>query len=221
MLATSCKPEVDSQSFESGSSITRFGIEVHSKNQNVREEAARRLLPYFQNQLIGLVRRRLDARIIRRAGLDDIIQEIWLDFMRAEPGRDWTPSNRSELWNQLLRFATCHVANVAVYHSARKRDFRKEIQPTNDFRESACSASRGEQIEDSREPSVEATLTARDWIDKIQNLLPENLREVFTLRCEGYSNAEIASRIDRVERTVELRIKVIRAILRPILDRIS
>ncbi len=216
MLAQHCESMVDLPSTASSSSITRLGIALRSMDANLRDEAARKLLPYFQNQLIGVIRRRLDARIIRRAGLEDIIQEIWLEFTHAELGRNWRPSNRTELWNQLLHFSICHVTNVALYHCAKKRDFRRESQSVEDWHVDAGSFLE-EPFEDSFD-GPEAKLIAREWIDAVLELLPPNLRDVFRLKCEGYSNAEIARLIDRKRRTVELRMKLIRSILQPMIQ---
>jgi DNA-directed RNA polymerase specialized sigma24 family protein len=42
--------------------------------------------------------------------------------------------------------------------------------------------------------------------------IPPKLRRVYLLHAEGFSNAEIAWRIDRPERSVEIMIQAIRAI---------
>jgi hypothetical protein len=51
--------------------------------------------------------------------------------------------------------------------------------------------------------------------DRLLTVLPDDLKPVFALRLEGYTNAEIARQLDRVERTIELKPKTIRGLLRP------
>ena len=55
----------------------------------------------------------------------------------------------------------------------------------------------------------------RQEIERLRALLPEDLRRVFDLRMEGYTNAQIGAAIHRVERTVELKLRAIRALLEP------
>jgi DNA-directed RNA polymerase specialized sigma24 family protein len=50
---------------------------------------------------------------------------------------------------------------------------------------------------------------------RLRDGLPEDLRPVFDMRLEGYTNAEIAARLGRVERTVELKLQAIRGLLGP------
>ena len=59
---------------------------------------------------------------------------------------------------------------------------------------------------------------AREEFARLLAVLPEDLQRVFALRLEGYTNAEIGAQVGRVERTVELKMKTIRALLRPHLD---
>lgn len=98
----------------------------------------------------------------------------------------------------------------------KKRDFRRESQSVEDWHVDAGSFLE-EPFEDSFD-GPEAKLIAREWIDAVLELLPPNLRDVFRLKCEGYSNAEIARLIDRKRRTVELRMKLIRSILQPMIQ---
>jgi DNA-directed RNA polymerase specialized sigma24 family protein len=69
--------------------------------------------------------------------------------------------------------------------------------------------------EDVRRMSPEDEAVAREEFARLLAILPEDLQRVLALRLEGYTNAEIGG---RVERTVELKMKAIRALLRPHLD---
>jgi DNA-directed RNA polymerase specialized sigma24 family protein len=55
----------------------------------------------------------------------------------------------------------------------------------------------------------------RDEIDRLLANLPPDLRKVFTLRLEGYTNVQIASQIGRTVRNVELKLRLIRKAMYP------
>ena len=51
--------------------------------------------------------------------------------------------------------------------------------------------------------------------DRLMAKLPYILLRILLIRLEGDTNAQIAHKIGQVERSVELKVKLIRAILRP------
>jgi DNA-directed RNA polymerase specialized sigma24 family protein len=109
----------------------------------------------------------------------------------------------------------CKVANTADRHRAQRRDVRREklladfaIDPTE-------PELRGAEPRDFRGLGPEAEAVAREEFTRLLAVLPEDLQRVFVLRLEGYTNAEIAAEIGRVERTVELKLRAIRGLLRP------
>lgn len=59
---------------------------------------------------------------------------------------------------------------------------------------------------------------AREEFARLLAVLPEDLQRVFARRLEGDTNAEIGAQVGRVERTVERKMKAIRALLQPHLD---
>jgi DNA-binding NarL/FixJ family response regulator len=52
-------------------------------------------------------------------------------------------------------------------------------------------------------------------------LLPEDLQQILALRLEGYTNAEIARQLCRGERTIEGKMRAIRALLAPHLGSVA
>lgn len=188
-------------------SLTRIAHEVYSPDPVLRDEAARQLWLRFSDRIATVVRRRLDPRILRRVGLEDVMQSLFADYFAAGPGSGGPPRDRDELWRRLVRFTLYKVANTADRHLAGRRDVRREqlvgdhpspVEPV-DFRH--------------RAPDEEAA--AREEFARLLDVLPEDLRRVLALRIEGYSNARIAAEIGRVERTVELKLRTIRSLLRP------
>jgi RNA polymerase sigma factor (sigma-70 family) len=209
---------IEGSSMGAEGSLTRFGRELYSSDAPRREEAARQLWLRFSGRLEAEVRHRLDARIIRRAGMEDVLQSLFAGFFAAAPGPDGPPRNRAELWRLLVHFTMCKVANTADYHRAKRRDLRREVALGDIKSDANESAPRLSEPENFRELDPGDEAIARMEFVRLLDLLPDDLREVFVMRLEGYTNAQIAAQIGRVERTVELRMRTIRALLRPHLE---
>jgi DNA-directed RNA polymerase specialized sigma24 family protein len=198
--------------------LTRYAREMHSPDPRLREEAARQIWERFSERLAAEVRRRLDPRVLRREGADAVVQSLFASFFGAAPGPAGMPRDRAQLWRLLVHFTVCKVANTAARHRAARRDVRREVLLGDLETDPPRSAALRFELEDrrGRDPSDEAI--ARMEFTRLLCLLPDDLREVYVLRLQGATNAEIAAAIGRVERTVELKMKTIRALLRPHLE---
>jgi RNA polymerase sigma factor (sigma-70 family) len=195
-------------------SLTRFAHEVYSPDAVRRDEAARQLWLRFSGRLASVVRRRLDARILRRAGEDDVLQSLFASFFAASPGPNGPPRNRAELWGLLVRFTMCKVANTAHYHRAQRRDVFRE-RPLDMPAGAGQTCTEGQaNPPDERGLGPEDAAIAREEFHRVLSALPEDLQRVFNWRLEGYTNAEIAAQIGRSERMVELKLQTIRGLLR-------
>jgi RNA polymerase sigma-70 factor (ECF subfamily) len=201
---------------ETYGSLTRWAQDLYSQDPRRREEAARQLWLRFADRLGVVVRRRLNAQILRRVGVDDVLQSLFGDFFAAPPGPAGPPRSRAELWRLLICFTMRKVANTANDHRAQRRDVGRD-RPLAGFAtdESGSSLGWANEPEDCRTLSPEDEAMAREEFDRLLAVLPEDLKQVFFLRLEGYTNAEIAGKLDRVERTIELKMKTIRGLLRP------
>jgi DNA-directed RNA polymerase specialized sigma24 family protein len=195
-------------------SLTRYARELHSPDAPLREEAARRLWHRFSGRLAAEVRRRLDARILRCAGLEDVLQSLFASFFAADPGPNGPPRDRGELWRLLVHFTMCKVANTAEFHRAQRRDFRREAPLGVTVPDADGPGARPIEPEDGRVLDPADEVVARHEFARLLELLPDDLREVFAMRLDGYTNAEIGAQIGRVERTVELKMRTIRGLLR-------
>jgi DNA-directed RNA polymerase specialized sigma24 family protein len=66
------------------------------------------------------------------------------------------------------------------------------------------------EIEDRAALSAEDAAMARETFEGLIERLPEDLQQIFIWKLESRSNAEISRLINRTERTVELKMKIIR-----------
>ena len=196
-------------------SLTRWAQDVYSPDPRLREEAARQLWLRFADRLGVVVRRRLNAQILRRVGVDDVVQSLFGDYFAAPPGPAGPPRSRADLWRLLICFTIRKVAKTADHHRAQRRDVRRDRSLPGFAADGSASPLIWVEPQDFRALSPEDEAIAREEYDRLLAVLPDDLKQVFFLRLEGYTNAEIAGQLDRVVRTIELKMKTIRSLLRP------
>jgi RNA polymerase sigma-70 factor, ECF subfamily len=196
-------------------SLTRFAHDLQSPDASRREEAARQIWLRFADRLGALVGRRLDVLVRRRVDVDDVVQSLFASFFAAKPSPAGPPRSREDLWRLLVHFAMCKVAGTVDHHHARRRDVRRDRPfPLHGDAETASDEGWA-ALRDRARMTPADEVVARLEFERLLAVLPDDLRQTFALRLEGYTNAEIAAQIGRVERTVELKLRTIRGLLRP------
>ncbi len=200
---------------DSGGSITRDAADLRSPDLLVRERAARQIWVRFEPRLLELVRRRLNPRIRVRADEDDIVQSMFKSFFAmGHDGDRALPADRDELWRLLVWMAMCKIANTAHKHQALRRDVRREDPPARSPELSGSKlAGWMAELEDRDSFSPQEAAIFHEEFDRLLGKLPEQLQQIFVWKLQGHTNAEIGRMINRTERTVELKIQIIRKTL--------
>ncbi len=199
-------------------SLTRFALQLHSAEAAERDEAARQIWLYFSDRLLALVRRRLDPALRVRAAEDDVLQSVFASFFNARPAADRPVRDRAEIWRLLVCLTMRRIANTADHHRAQRRDVRRErrLEPHGGasavFNGPPCDPGAGRSFDPQDE------VIAREQFERLLATLPDDLKQIFAMRLEGYTNAEIASQVNRVERTIELKMNALRGRLRSLLQ---
>lgn len=195
-------------------SVTRDAANLRSPDLYVREEAARRIWARFEPSLLELVRRRLNPKIRVREDEQDVLQSMFRSFFGMQPGRGQPMlASRGELWRFLVWMAMCKVANAAQRHQAERRDVRREQALVQADLSDPRVAVWMEEVDDRGRLSPEEAAISREQFDRLLRLLPEPLQQIFVWRLQGFTNAEIARMINRTERTVEMKMKIVRKTL--------
>jgi DNA-directed RNA polymerase specialized sigma24 family protein len=175
----------------------------------VRNEAARQIWEQFSNRLLGLVRRHLDERVRRRADEDDILQSMYKSFCLGR--RDAAPlASRDDLWRLLVHITLCKVANAARHNQAACRDVRREWVGWKPDADGDGPTSAMLELMDRHEPTPDEALALADELEGLLSPLSQDLRKIALWKLEGYTNREIAGMIERTERSVELKLNIIR-----------
>jgi RNA polymerase sigma-70 factor (ECF subfamily) len=185
--------------------MTMAAADLRSPDQARREAAARLIWERYSAQLLALTKRRLDPRIQRREGPEDVLQSAFGSFFDGHA----TLNSREDLWRLLVRITLCKVANTAKYHTAARRDYRRE-QVTDRPPDGGEGPDPILEIMDANKPTpLEALVLTEELDGWLEPLTPEH-RRIAQWRLEGYSNQEISVKINRTVRAVELKLQIIR-----------
>lgn len=174
-------------------------------------DAAGRLWEGYFPQLIALALRRLRAAPRAAADEEDVAVSAFNSFCRGvQEGRFSRLNDRADLWQVLSVLTHRKAVNLARRETRAKRGGGRVVQASviangDEAQDPLAGASAGEL-----EPQLAALVTeeCRRLLDALGDA---TLRDIALWKMEGYSNAEIAIKIGRVEGTVERKLALIRA----------
>jgi DNA-directed RNA polymerase specialized sigma24 family protein len=163
---------------------------------------AQRLWQRYFERLVGLAKKKLQGGKLRLGDEEDVALSAFHSFCRAaEAGRFPQLSDRKDLW-QILIMLTARKAWALKKHEGRAKRGGGAAATTADV-EAIVGP----------EPSPEfAAQMAEEFQILLDNLADVELRQVALWKLEGWTNEEIATKLDCVLRTVERKLSVIRQI---------
>jgi RNA polymerase sigma factor (sigma-70 family) len=185
-------------------SITKF----FHKLRDGDEFAAQKLWETYFASLVVVARRKLEGRRRLVGDEEDVALSAFNSFCRAaELGRFPQLNDRSDLWNVLVTI-TLNKAIRLMRDEARQKRGGNHTTITSSSDDTDCLA----QIIGT-EPSPAIAAQVVEEIEVLLLKLPSpELIELAQLKMEGYTNAEIAERWEKTERTVERKLNLIRKI---------
>jgi len=161
-----------------------------------RDSAAGPLLAAYFDRLVGLARRRLQG-LPGMANYDEdlALRSFYSVYRRVrDPERPLRLEGRDDLWRLLAARTISRAIDLIRRHRPG------EVPGAHDL----------EQLLN-REPTPEEAAETADECRRLLDLLAEpELREIALWKVEGYTNEEIAARLDCVPRTVERKVRRIR-----------
>ena len=172
--------------------------------------AARCLWEQYYRRLVGLARRKLGHGPRRVVDEEDVVQNALASFYRrAREGRFPDLHNRHGLWPLLLRITECK----AYDHLKKERRRERKVHVAGEsavMKRDRPSVQGGFDNLPGPDPTPAFAAAMAESVRRLLGMLDDKLREVALLKLEGYTNEEIATRIDRVVPTVEFRLRMIR-----------
>ena len=138
----------------------------------------------YRRRLCALVDREMGRRLRGREDPDDVVQSALRTFFRRFANGEFQlgHSDEPELWGLLKKITYRKLLKHAEYHDAGKRALRKETQPAS-----------GEPAEPDPSPAEAAAMA--DVIEAAVAGLEPPDPEIFRLRLEGHTIAEIAEHV--------------------------
>jgi RNA polymerase sigma factor (sigma-70 family) len=190
-------------------SITGAFKELRSDDPAVRDAAARFIWDRYFRDLLTLARNNLDKRIRLRMSEEDVAQSMFKSFCLRQQRGEFELAGRDELWKLLVTITIRKARNAAKAQRRDKRDIaREQTLPGNDETDPPCWVL--ERMEASDPSPLEAALLNEALERRLKALTNPELREIALWRLEGYTNGEIAGRLDCTERAVERKLSRIR-----------
>ena len=179
--------------------------------------AAQRLWERYFRKMVELARGRLHTSRRRARDEEDVALSAFYSFCRgAEGGRFQQLRDRDNLWPLLVVITARKAIDVGKHATRQKRGggkVRGESAWLNAADGSDHDGGINLVIGDEPTPAFVAEL-AEEAQRLLDALGSEELRKVAVWKMEGYSNAEIAVKLDCVERTVERRLRIIRGVFK-------
>jgi DNA-directed RNA polymerase specialized sigma24 family protein len=166
---------------------------------------------YFP-RLIRLARRRLEGSPRRAADEEDVVLSAFNSFcQRVEEGRFPQLEDRTDLW-RLLAVITSRKALKQAEANRRVKRGGGQVRGESVFMGAAEEQAGIHGVAD-EQPTPEFAVQMAEEIGRLLDRLNDpKLCEMALLKLEGYSNEEIAVRLQCALRTVERRLRGIRAI---------
>ncbi len=179
-------------STEVSQSITRL---IRAMQAN-RDSAVGPLLEAYFDRLVRLARRRLEALPGMAAYDEDVALRSFDSLCRRvrDPARALHLGGRDDLWRLLATRTISRAIDLIRRHRPG------EVPGAHDVEQLLA-----------RDPTPEDAAEMADECRRLLDLLGEpELRQIALWKVEGYTNEEIAARLDCVPRTVERKVSRIR-----------
>lgn len=155
------------------------------------------------------------------ADAEDVVSQVFYDFlMGATEGRFRKLEDRRDLWQLLLALTRRRMISQRRYDCAQKRSnpSAEPHLPTTMSADSAIERASVRPHEGTMQQSVVdlqpnpalATQLQEEFVVRLQQLDGDKLRSIAVQKLAGYSNQEIADKMDCSLRSVERKLSLIR-----------
>lgn len=177
-----------------------------------REEAARDLWHRYFERLVTMASRKMpNQRVVDK---EDVASAAFNSFVKRAANRKGFRKldNRADVW-QLLTVIVARKIVDNIEHEHRKKRGGGTVVGEEVLvrRKDAARARDGMALVVGTDPTPDMVAEVADEVEHLLGLLSDDeLKNVAEWKAAGYSNSEIAERMDRSERTVERYLSTIR-----------
>ncbi len=190
-------------------SVSRWIEQVKVNDQ----EAAQRLYERYLQRLAEQARKKMTGATRRMADEEDVAHTALASFFsQIRQGSFPQLANRYDLWQVLVMLTNRRIADLQRRRYCLKRGAGREV---GESAISPCPAEACRALEQvvGREPEPEMAAEMEELCQRLLDRLEDPLlKQIATLKLEGYDHAEIAGRLGCVRRTVQRKLLLIREI---------
>lgn len=175
------------------------------------ESAAQKIWDHYVKRLYDAMRRKIHPNTRRVYDEEDAAQSAFQSLCRGiRAGRFPDLKDRLSLWRLLLVIASRKISMRHRYDQRDRRDVRRTLDDSIFLRPNATGHAVVDQLP-SREPTPEF---AAEFVETCGSLFEQiedpRVFEIARLKIEGYSDDEVAERVNCSRRTVQRKIEAIR-----------
>jgi RNA polymerase sigma factor (sigma-70 family) len=197
---------------KSHGSVTQLIDRFLSGSRVSSDESARQIWERYLPRLLILARTHLDRRIRVLQDEEDVVHSMARSFFNRLRRGDFDLRDRDALWALLVTITLNKARNATDRHFAARRDVRR-VRPLLRSAASRLETPYEAFAPKAAEPTpTEAAVLNEALEGRLRALADPELREIALLRLQGYTNQEIATRLDCTQRSVERRLQRIRNI---------
>jgi len=153
------------------------------------EDAAKQLYEKYARRVFGLVRSKMSDRMRTDTEPEDLVQSVFRSIFRGVCAGSYDAPDGETLWSLVAVIAANKVREKGRQNGAARRDSSRSVPLESAVNELAS----GDQAVEMLQLSIRETL----------ELLRETDREILTLRMQGHTVEEVATKTGRARRTVE------------------
>ena len=178
------------------------------------EAAAQKLWERYFERLVRLARGKLEGWPRKMADEDDVALAAFASFcLGAREGRFPLLGDRHDLWRLLVRITACKALDQIKRENRIKRGGGKVVGDC-ELRAHDSNGQDGLEGVIGNQPSPEfAASLAEEFEALLRGLGDATLQKVAVWKMEGWSNKEIAAKLDCADRTVARKLDLIRKLL--------
>ncbi len=207
LLCTLRNTEGEPSSFFDSKPVSEWIEELRTGD----EDAAQKLWEYYFDSIVRLAKRKLGFIPRRAFDEEDVAINVFNSlFVGVSEGRFPELAHRDGLW-RLLVVMTARKAINQINHERRQKRGGGIVRGDSVMGSSEDSANIAFAQIMGDEPTPEfAAMLVEETNQRLQCLADDSLRSIARWKMEGFSNDEIAEKLNRSTRTVERKLKLIR-----------
>jgi RNA polymerase sigma-70 factor (ECF subfamily) len=170
------------------------------------EHAATVLHERYLMRLLNLVGRHLAGKFNSRLDPDDVVQSVFRSIFRLTREGRFEFEGDGDFWKLLLTMALNKVRNTVRHHQASKRDPAAESISTSSDGVDGYIVNRL-----SSQPTIQEIVSFTDMLEQVLKQLDPDQQLLIQYRIEGYTQKEIAEKLQVDDRTVRRMFASIRS----------